>query len=62
MLGTRRTIAGVDVVVLGWHDAHGRVERHASVWGTDGELNAASLRRLAAAVFDTANELERLAR
>ena len=60
--GTRRATAGVEVVIAGWQDADGQVERHASVLATDAEHDAAALRHLAAAVLDTADELDRLAR
>ena len=32
MGGTRRAVAGVEVVIAGWQDADGGVERHASAW------------------------------
>jgi hypothetical protein len=57
--GTRRAVAGVEVVVVGWQDANGAVERHASVWATDVALDAAALRKLAAQALDTADELDR---
>jgi hypothetical protein len=58
--GTRRTVAGAQVVVVGWQDANGQVDRHASIWATDLALDAAALRKLAAAALDAADEIERL--
>jgi hypothetical protein len=58
--GTRRAVAGVQVVVVGWQDADGQVDRHASVWATDVALDATSLRKLAAAALDAADEIEGL--
>lgn len=58
--GTRRDTAGVQVVVVGWQDADGQVERHASVSATDVALDAAALRQLAAQALDAADELDNL--
>jgi hypothetical protein len=56
--GTRRITAGVEIVVVGWQDAEGQVERHASVWATDVHLDAAALRQLVAHALDAADELD----
>jgi hypothetical protein len=58
--GSRRAAGGVEIVVVGWQDADGTVDRHASVWATDVQLDAATLRKLAALALDTADEIERL--
>jgi hypothetical protein len=58
--GTRRAAGGVEIVVCGWQGASGQVERHASIWATDVQLDAASLRKLAAAALDAADEIEML--
>jgi hypothetical protein len=59
MRGTRRTVAGVEIRIVGWQQADGTVTRHASVWATDTQLDAAALRQLAALALDTADELDR---
>lgn len=58
--GTRRATAGVELVVCGWQDADGQVERHVSVWATDTQLDAAALRQLATLALDAADELDAL--
>lgn len=58
--GTRRAVAGVEVVIAGWQDASGQVERHASLWATDVQLDVPKLRELAAVALDAANELDQL--
>jgi hypothetical protein len=60
MRGTRRAVAGVEIRITGWQDARGQVERHASVWATDTQLDAAALRKLAALALDAADELDEL--
>jgi hypothetical protein len=44
----------------GWQDPAGTVERHASVWATDVQLDAAALRKLATLALDAAEELDQL--
>ncbi|MFL6085522.1 MAG: hypothetical protein ACJ74F_20470 [Mycobacterium sp.] len=60
MRGTRRHIAGVDLLVTGWQDATGAVARDVHVWAADVHLDAAALRKLAALALDTADELDLL--
>jgi hypothetical protein len=60
--GTRAAAAGVHVVVAGWQSADGAVERHASMWAADCQLDAAALRKLAAVALDAADELDQLNR
>jgi len=48
------------VILCGWQDATGVVERHASVVAADGNPDAAALRRFAAVALDAADELESL--
>lgn len=60
--GARRAIAGVDVVIAGWQSADGTVARKAHVSANDAELDAAGLRKLAAAVLDAADELDQVGR
>jgi hypothetical protein len=59
--GTRRRAAGVHVVIGGWQDADGTVERQVNVWATDVQLDAAALRKPAAVALDAADELDQLA-
>jgi hypothetical protein len=56
----RPSAAGVEIVVCGWQDASGQVERNASAWATDVAHDAASLRKVAAAALAAADEIERL--
>lgn len=50
----------VGVTVDGWQYADGRVERSVSLYDADKELSAADARRLAAALLNAADELDRL--
>ena len=59
--GTRRAVTGVEIRIAGFQQADGTVARHASVWATDAQLDAAALRQLAALALDAADELDQLA-
>jgi len=52
---------GVHVDVCGWQAANGTVERHVAVFAPDADLDAATARKLAAALLDAADQLDRLA-
>jgi hypothetical protein len=56
-----RSVAGVEIALVGWQDATGAVARHASVWATNVALEPAALRQLAALALDAADELDQLA-
>src|SRR5215213_2083762 len=56
----RHAWGATSVILCGWQDATGVVERHASVVAADGNPDAAALRRFAAVALDAADELESL--
>ena len=60
--GTRRATAGVSIVLAGWQSADGAVEWHATVTADGIQLEAAALRKLAAAALDQADKLDQLIR
>jgi hypothetical protein len=51
----------VHVDACGLQAADGTVERHVAVFAPDADLDAATARKLAAALLDAAEELDRLA-
>ena len=60
LLWSKHDTDKIGVAVDGWQTATGKITRGVSLYDTDRELTAADARKLAAALMDAADHLDRL--